>query len=320
MAIHLGSGKNSKLPYFIRNGVRLAFPNIGLRKRLPRLLKEIEKRPDKEYMLARVDYYNKLSRITPLPGDSPLLGDFTLKGNKSAYFFDSYEYIRWFDPGLHWEFVFGDVTHVPDHPSVVKSRPIAGDNANSVLLNLDKARHFTFLKDTIPFREKTDKAIFRGDINEKPHRVRFMEIYAGHPRVDTGVIGPLCGHPGEWAKEKISLWDHLDYKFILAIEGNDVASNLKWIMSSNSMAVMPRPTYETWFMEGTLIPDFHYIEIKRDYSDLTEKMDHYISHPEEAERISRNAQEYVRQFWDKRREKLISLLVLEKYFRMTGQL
>ena len=50
------------------------------------------------------------------------------------------------------------------------------------------------------------------------------------------------------------MYDNLNYKFILAIEGYDVATNLKWIMSSNSLAVMPRPTYATWFMEGTLIP------------------------------------------------------------------
>lgn len=74
--------------------------------------------------------------------------------------------------------------------------------------------------------------------------------------------------------------EHLDYKFIMAIEGNDVASNLKWVMSSNSLAVMPRPTCETWFMEGTLIPDYHYIEVKDDFSDLEEKLNYYIAHPE----------------------------------------
>ena len=39
------------------------------------------------------------------------------------------------------------------------------------------------------------------------------------------------------------------HKFILCIEGNDVASNLKWVMSSNSVAVMPKPKFESWFME-----------------------------------------------------------------------
>ena len=63
----------------------------------------------------------------------------------------------------------------------------------------------------------------------------------------------------------------------MALEGIDVASNLKWVMSSNSIAVMPRPTCETWFMEGTLIPDYHYIEIKPDFSDLEERLNQYIT-------------------------------------------
>jgi spore maturation protein CgeB len=83
---------------------------------------------------------------------------------------------------------------------------------------------------------------------------------------------------------------------------------------------MPRPKYETWFMEGTLIPDHHYVCIKDDYSDLEEKLNYYIEHPDEAQRIIDNAHEFVAQFRNKRREKIISLLVLDKYFRKTGQL
>ena len=113
--------------------------------------------------------------------------------------------------------------------------------------------------------------------------------------------------------------EHLDYKFIMALEGIDVASNLKWVMSSNSIAVMPRPTCETWFMEGTLIPNYHYIEIKPDFSDLEERLNYYIEHVDESLEIIRHAHEYVSQFKDKRRENLISLLVLDKYFKMTGQ-
>ena len=98
-----------------------------------------------------------------------------------------------------------------------------------------------------------------------------------------------------------------------------MATNLKWIMSSNSIAVMPRPTFETWFMEGKLIPDFHYIEIKSDYSDLKERLKYYITHTAEAEAIIENAHQYFSQFQDKKRERLFSLLVLHKYFLMTGQ-
>ncbi|MGR3789854.1 glycosyltransferase [Flavobacterium sp. TN-1] len=106
----------------------------------------------------------------------------------------------------------------------------------------------------------------------------------------------------------------------MALEGNDVASNLKWVMSSNSIAVMPKPTYETWFMEGKLIPDFHYIEVNADFSNLEEKINYYIENPSEAIQIIKNANTYCKQFYDSKREKLIGLLVMKKYFEKTNQI
>lgn len=81
---------------------------------------------------------------------------------------------------------------------------------------------------------------------------------------------------------------------------------------------MPKPTCESWFMEGKLIPNYHYIEIKSDYSDLKERLTYYIDHPEEAEAIICHAHEYVDQFRDRKRENLISYLVLKKYFDITN--
>jgi hypothetical protein len=82
---------------------------------------------------------------------------------------------------------------------------------------------------------------------------------------------------------------------------------------------MPRPKFETWFMEGNLIPNHHYILINDDYSDLEERLNYYLHRPDEALEIVKNANEYVNQFRNKKREDLISLLVLDKYFRETGQ-
>ena len=146
-----------------------------------------------------------------------------------------------------------------------------------------------------------------------------MEMYFNHPMCDLGDVSKNTTDPVEWQTEKKTIREHLDYKFILALEGNDVASNLKWVMSSNSIAVMPRPTCETWFMEGTLIPNYHYIEIKSDFSDLEERMHYYIKHTDEAQEIIDHAHIYIDQFKDKERERLISLLVLNKYFEKTGQ-
>jgi len=83
---------------------------------------------------------------------------------------------------------------------------------------------------------------------------------------------------------------------------------------------MPKPTYETWFMEGTLIPNYHYVLIKDDYSDLEERLVYYSEHTDEALKIIENAHQYISQFRNKKREDLISLLVIKKYFDKTGQL
>lgn len=316
--------KPVKALYFLRNFVRYATPKMLFRSRLARTLARARQRGDWEYIRSRVEYYNKLTPAASVPeGLRPLGGHKFRKGVRTAYFFDTYEYTRWFDDRLLWHTVPGDVTKVPAVPAVVKSRPIGDDNACAVLLNLDKNRHFVFLKDDIPFREKCDRAIFRLTINcHHPNHVlrkRFMEQYFGSACCDAGISNRHPSLPPEWTKPHIPLYDHLHYKFILAIEGNDVATNLKWIMSSNSLAVMPRPTYETWFMEGRLIPNYHYVEIRPDYSDLEERMRYYIEHPDEAEAIIAHAHEYIRQFRDRKRERLISLLVLEKYFDATGQ-
>lgn len=314
------TGKNNRFVYMMTNFCRQAIPRSLYARRLRNALDQIEKRDDREYILRRVEYYNRLDAVTPLPDEAPCTRNLRFQDSPSAYYFDTMEYLRWFDRDLKWTYLFGDITHVPPYPAILKSRPIAGDNRNSVLLNLDKARHFNFIRDDRPFGAKADKSIFRGHIKNKPHRIRFMEMFYGSSVCDAGIVYATKGFPQEWVCRPISLKAHLRYKFIMALEGNDVASNLKWIMSSNSIAVMPRPTYETWYMEGTLIPNHHYIEIKSDFSDLEERLNYYIEHPDEAEKIIRNANDYTRQFGDRKREKLISLLVLEKYFRMTGQL
>ncbi|MBV7441452.1 hypothetical protein KRX57_08455 [Weeksellaceae bacterium TAE3-ERU29] len=205
--------------------------------------------------------------------------------------------------------------NIPEIPSIVKSRPISPKNQNSILLKLDKPRHFVWIKNDIPFSDKKDIMIGRGGIYQD-HRYRFFEKYFDNPLCDLGQVNKNGGNP-EWLKPKISIKEHLKYKFILSLQGNDVVSNLKWIMSSNSIAVMPKPTIETWFMEGTLKGGVHYIEIKEDYSDLEEQLNYYIKNPKECLEIIKNANEYSAVFQNKISEEYCSLRVLECYFNMT---
>ena len=63
----------------------------------------------------------------------------------------------------------------------------------------------------------------------------------------------------------------------------------------------------------------HALIIKDDFSDLEERMNYYIENPDAALKIIKNANAYAHQFRNQKREDLISLLVLEKYFYRTGQ-
>ena len=319
----LHNGKNSNLTYFARNYLREIIPNCLYRSQLKCWLDKLNRRSDKDYIQKRVDYYCQLAPQHTYNRDKWMEESVELRHQKIApkkvYYFDAKEIARYFPDRLRWILLKGDITHVPDLPVVVKSRPLGVDVANSTILKLEKVRHFLFVDDPMPWREKNNKAVFLGDIGyRKPNREVFMNRWFGHPMIDAGTTNLVEAHP-EWQKPKLTISEHFDYKFIMSLEGNDVASNLKWVMSSNSIAVTPRHTVETWFMEGTLKPDYHYIEVKEDFSNLEERLSYYIAHPDEAEAIIQHAHEYVNQFRDEEREKLIQILVLKRYLEITNQ-
>jgi hypothetical protein len=308
--------KNNRPLYYARAILRELSPDYFCRIQLKSKLKS-QTRFDIPYIQKRVNYYNKLLKCKHQLKFLSKLSEFKIPKNRRVYYFDNYEYSRFFSKELKAAFLPGDIIHVPDFPTIVKSRPIGDQNSNSVILNLDKVRHFIFVNDKKQFVSKKDMLVGRGAVYQT-HRTRFLEMYFDHPLCNVGQVN-LDNMGNRYFVEKMTIDEQLEYKFILSLEGNDVATNLKWIMSSNSLAVMPRPKYETWFMEGSLVPNHHYILIKDDYSDLEERLKYYIGNTDEAIQIVRNANEYVSQFRDKKREDLISLLVLDKYFRETGQ-
>ena len=472
--------KNNYFIYNVKGIARSLIPSIFLPKDREKILRDLDKRADLDYIKKRVDYYCKLNEAFCLDSSAWQLKDLRWTRKKTVYFFDSYEYAMYFPQDFRANFEFGDVNYVCEKPSITKSRPIdesnssltqslreiekpsidrrqalsqsafstqptnltqdtrianddlsanarifvesqrdssdsiessennpvfasetkqtahlsslrgqrqkqsiydsiendfkdsidclvpnglrndgmsadsidsivfhdsaiaesrndkrhiqiqgnshndkVGDSpqppfANSTLLNLEKIRHFTFINDPYNFDDKIPKLFYRGGIYQS-HRVKFFWQYFNHPLCDLGHTGSKSVHK-QWQKPKISIAEHLPYKFLLSLEGNDVASNLKWAMSSNSLVFSPKPKFETWFMEGTLIGGVHFVEIKPDYSDLEEKLEYFIANPNKAKEIIHNAHIYCKQFFDKRREDIISLLVLEKYFYYAGQL
>lgn len=310
--------KKTKFFYYVFAYGRTLLPAIAYKQILKSKKKHLSKE-ELQMVNDRVNYYNKMDGKAYDPSLLPhTLRTLTKPKRPKAYYIDIYRHAWHFPAALRANFLYGDINYTPDIPSIQKSRPIHGDNSNAVLLKLDRRRHFTFVKDNTPFREKKDMLIGRGAFRQD-NRIRFMHLYFYHPLCDLGQINDDTGEK-EWVKPKIAISAHFDYKFILCLEGYDVASNLKWVMNSNSIAVMPEPKFETWFMEGLLIPDLHYIKIKDDFSDLEDRLQYFINNPQECEKILQHANDYVKPFVKDKHEKLVSLLILQKYFEETGQL
>ena len=313
--------KNNKFLYYFKNYFRQLLPATYYQKKLTHQLNKFEKlsTDERQNLLLRLNYYNQLKEKYILSPNAEKLAELKLQKANKTYYFDLYEYSRYFKQQLKGHFLFGDIIKTPKEPGLVKSRPISNENTNSVLLKWNKIRHFTFIeKNELQYSKKKDQLLFRGKVHtSQTQRVQFLEKYFGHSICNIGKINSNSLN-SKWMAKRMTINEQLKYKFILCLEGNDVASNLKWVMSSNSIALMPKPKYETWFMEGRLIADYHYIEIKDDYSDLEERLRFFIKHPKKAELIIENANKHVDQFKDQNNEDLISLMVLDKYFKSTN--
>ena len=323
--------KNIKSFYYLRHVLAILVPRIFYRLQLQSELKEI-KYYDEQYIFSRLNYYNKRKGRFKVSKNAMtnkelffrqinIIKENIFKKNMgvkkyTTYFFDLYKLFSFFDNRKKLDFIFGDITKAQKIPTLVKSRPIINSD-DSIILNLNKVRHFHFINDHKKFLNKKNKAVWRGYGENSEARQYFLKNYHHILIFNVGQTGPILDAP--WVKNFMSITEQLDYKFIFCIEGVDTATSIKWVMSSNSVCVMPKPKYETWFMEGALQPDVHYIEINDDFSNAEQKIKYFIEHPNKVLKIIKNAQAHVEQFKHVKREKLISLMVLDKYFSLSGQ-
>lgn len=269
----------------------------------------------------RANYYNCLQSDFELDKSIKPYCELRLKDHRSRYYLDMLDIFTLFPKDIRVGYLFGDITEVPNTPTILKSRPIKinqEENQNSVLMPLNRLRHFKVVKDHVPFLQKKNACVWRG-VARQPHRIEFLEKNHNLKNLNAGCTD-------EHSKDKpyhkgfMSIQEQLEYKYILSIEGYDVATSLKWTMHSNSLCFMRKPRFETWYMEGTLKAGKHYVELKDDYSDLTEKMDYYNQNPQEAQAIVANAQAYFSSFLNPVVEDITAYKVIQSYLLKSGQL
>ena len=252
--------------------------------------------------------------------------------NNNILFYDNYDnQIRYYVNDLRNYFInseiknfniyiaFGDINVKMKKYCFTKSRPIDLINNFNILLNLNTPRHWKGLDDVkkydIPFDKKNNKIIWRGTSTGNK-RVKFVEKYQNHQNEDIDIkFSNLCQNviDNNYILSKLLITEQLQSKFLISIEGNDVATNLKWILYSNSVLIMPKPTVCSWIMEDKLISGIHYIEIKSDYSDLEEKYKWCLNNLEKCKIIAESGKKYIEQFLNQENEIKITNKIIEIY-------
>ena len=103
-----------------------------------------------------------------------------------------------------------------------------------------------------------------------------------------------------------------EYKYQLAIEGNDWATSLMWQLGANCVVLIPPITFHNIFT-SQLKPWIHYVPIKADFSDLVEIIEFLRENDELSKNISKNASVYISRFGDEDLQNKINQGIISKY-------
>ncbi len=263
----------------------------------------------------RISYYCKLRNIFTVQDGITLKQVPRFK--RGGYNFDFHRIMAPF-PGLRFKYLIGDIQYIPESPAFLRCRQIGDHNENCILLPLNTRRLFKVYKDSLPYEQKRNMSVWRGAVF-KQHRIDFLKATQHLSFCDVGATAWKQEAVAKFHRPWLTPQQQLMYKIIFVIEGNDIASNIQWAMSSNSLCFMRKPRYESWFSEGKLIAGTHYVQIADDFSDISEKFNFYSTNIKESQEIIRNAQEYAQAFRDLRREYAIARAVVRKYGHLSGQ-
>lgn len=136
-----------------------------------------------------------------------------------------------------------------------------------------------------PFRNKIPKIVWRGsawvnmDIRQKMIDVAGSKSWADIRKLDGGHTENLL-HVDDFCK----------YAMTVHTEGVSYSGRLKWLTDCNSLMFFHERDWDMYYyhlLEASG-PNQNYVAVKRDWSDLEEKVLYYLDHPEEAERIIAN--------------------------------
>jgi hypothetical protein len=161
--------KNSRLGYYLKNLWLASLPDWWHRREGRRLL-ALAGSPLRSDWSKRLEYYARLPERFELGSDAVRLGPQMFEDRRN-YAFDLARPMRRVDPTAHFHCRFGDQTEPPERPTFVKARRVDETSGHSVLLKLNRIRHFVRASDRTAWADKRPTAVWRGNVN-RPNRAR----------------------------------------------------------------------------------------------------------------------------------------------------
>lgn len=252
--------------------------------------------------------------LTGLSADSERRADF-----EASYITPITEVLRANGISRHVLALVGDNARASPIPVLTKTRPIENAGLN-VLVPLERERHFgplsRVLEQDIPWSRKSSRLIWRGAFtgpdpgakyrrgNTRTAILDVAQRNVNNSEIDVGITlvptarrhDPSVALTGESIKSELTIPEQLSSKFLLSLEGNDVASGLKWKMFSQSCVLMPAPSVDSWFCESFLEPFVHYVPVSPDLSDLEEMLEWCRSNDAASQAIAHNGAAFARSF------------------------
>ncbi|MDF2096144.1 glycosyl transferase family 90 [Aquibaculum arenosum] len=213
---------------------------------------------------------------------------------------------------------------VPSGLVFKKARAI---NGKGILLKLKVGRHWHAREefDRCSWDAKRSEIVWRGQPTGHKDKgspfawsrnVRFLLVSKYHSLYNVGFSS--LGRKGDlecepYVREPLTIEEQLKHKYVISLQGNDVATNLKWILASNSVPIMPPPTVETWLLESQLEPYVHYVPMSDDMKNLPATLEWCRQNDDACRDIAENGQNYIRMFFDTVNEAKIYTMIYDRY-------
>ncbi|KAJ9628499.1 hypothetical protein H2203_002398 [Taxawa tesnikishii (nom. ined.)] len=142
----------------------------------------------------------------------------------------------------------------------------------------------------VPITEKTPKLVWRGAlwVNEK---IRGALVDVTKDKSWSDVSAFDWGNKTDQALKKLTMPEHCKWMFGAHTEGRSWSGRLKYLINCRSATIVHDLEWTAhWYhlLESQGV-DQNFVPVRRDWSNLEETIEYYLTHPHQAQRIADNA-------------------------------